>query len=84
MEAERGVAVDYAQIRDSRGKGELVFVSWIVPQWIQNAHIEPDKYVVLTVTHGKPSIGGTPHSRIWHAARLRERRGEAADAAHRG
>jgi hypothetical protein len=55
------LAVDYTQIRDSRGKGEIVLVSWIVPQWVQSAQIQQllDKYVVVAVTHGKPSIGGT-------------------------
>jgi hypothetical protein len=55
------LAVDYTQIRDNRSKGEVVLVWWIVPQWVQNAQMQQllDKYVVIVVAHGKPSIGGT-------------------------
>lgn len=55
------LSMDYTQIRDSRGKGEVVLVSWIVPQWVQDAQLQQllDKYVVVAVTHAKPSIGGT-------------------------
>jgi hypothetical protein len=53
-------AVDYTQIRDNRGRGELILVWWVVPQWTRNVHIQQllDQYVVIAVTHGKPSMGG--------------------------
>jgi len=61
------IAMNYATIQDNRGKGELVVLIWFVPQMaapgsngagIVSAML--DKYVVITVVHGRlvPATGG--------------------------